>query len=394
MSKKPITIPKFRSESAEAEWWDRHPELAAEIMKRALKSGKARRAIPLKTITIAVAVSNQLTLHRNMPAARSVFLGSAAPTQAEQTNGEGVPPTTRGPGKKRAGTGVVSIPDIFRSPELHEPTSDFAPMANDSFTVGQTVPTDRWIFGQHNKLLPLKASVRALAVLLNTESAGVLLSRAATEIAREAETLGAFLRQVDEGHGFIRDEALATAFPSDSADVNKSRLRYANQFVGSINKLGQLRGLPSDLKLVNSRGTKEPKLVLTEPGWYFAKLQNPILDGSSGSSERLSAVEKEFLIKHVQTNVPVEDFAIRVVLTALREGTSTPEDLDRALAKYAPPRTEKPVSQAFLSTQRAGVISRMGDLGLVERVRDGLRVTYKVSNSGSQYLEQQAILRG
>ncbi len=343
---------------------------------------------------VAVAVSNQLTLQRNMPATSSILLGPTAPTQPEPTNSEGAPPATREPGKKRAGTSVVSIPDIFRSTELHEPTFEFAPMPNDSFSSGQTLPMDRWIFGQHNKLLPLKASVRALAVLLNTESVGVLLSRAATQIAREAETLGAFLRQVDETHGFIRDEALATAFPSDSADVNKSRLRYANQFVGSINKHGQLRGLPTDLKLVNSRGMKEPKLVLTEPGWYYAKLQNPILDGASGSTQRLSAVEKEFLIKHVQTNVPVEDFAIRAVLTALLEGASTPEDLDRVLAKYSPPRSEKPVSRAFLSTQRAGVISRMGDLGLVDRVRDGLRVTYKVSNSGSQYLEQKVILRG
>jgi hypothetical protein len=343
---------------------------------------------------VALAVSNQLTLQRSTPAARSILLGLPARAQPGPASDQGVRPAIREPGNKPAASSVVSIPDIFRSTELQEPSSDFASMPNDSFTAGQTVPIDRWIFGQHNKLLPLKASVRALAVLLNADSAGVPLSRAASDIAGEAETLGAFLRRVDESHGFIRDEALATAFPSDSADVNKSRLRYANQFVGSINKHGQLRGLPTDLKLVNSRGTREPKLALTEPGWYFAKLQNPILDGSPGATERLSAAERDFLTKHVQTNVPVEDFAIRAVLRALREDASSPEELDRALASYLPPRTERPVSQAFLSTQRAGVISRMGDLGLVERIRDGLRVTYKVSDSGSRYLEQEPILRG
>jgi predicted DNA binding CopG/RHH family protein len=46
------TIPKFRTESEEAEWWDTHPEVATEIMKRALKAGKARRAVPLKTVTM------------------------------------------------------------------------------------------------------------------------------------------------------------------------------------------------------------------------------------------------------------------------------------------------------------------------------------------------------
>ena len=52
MAKKPISIPKFRTEPEEAQWWDRHPEVATEIMRRALKSGKARRRIPLRTVTM------------------------------------------------------------------------------------------------------------------------------------------------------------------------------------------------------------------------------------------------------------------------------------------------------------------------------------------------------
>ena len=56
MPKKQITIPTFSTEAAEAEWWDRHPEAATEIMKRALKSGKARRAVPLKTVTMRLPV--------------------------------------------------------------------------------------------------------------------------------------------------------------------------------------------------------------------------------------------------------------------------------------------------------------------------------------------------
>ncbi len=52
MPKKPIAIPKFRTEAAEAEWWDSHPEVATEVMKRAIKSGKARRAVPLKSVTM------------------------------------------------------------------------------------------------------------------------------------------------------------------------------------------------------------------------------------------------------------------------------------------------------------------------------------------------------
>ena len=51
-----IIIPKFRGEAAEAEWWDNHPEVATEIMKRAMKASKARRAVPLKTVTMRLPV--------------------------------------------------------------------------------------------------------------------------------------------------------------------------------------------------------------------------------------------------------------------------------------------------------------------------------------------------
>jgi predicted DNA binding CopG/RHH family protein len=47
-----IKLPSFRNERDEADWWDKHPEVATEIMKRAIKSGKAKRAASLKSVTI------------------------------------------------------------------------------------------------------------------------------------------------------------------------------------------------------------------------------------------------------------------------------------------------------------------------------------------------------
>lgn len=54
--KSQITIPRFRTEAEEAGWWDAHPKAATEIMKRAIKSGKAKRAVPLKTVTMRLPV--------------------------------------------------------------------------------------------------------------------------------------------------------------------------------------------------------------------------------------------------------------------------------------------------------------------------------------------------
>jgi hypothetical protein len=52
MAGRRIVIPKFRGAVGEAEWLDSHPDVAAEIMGRAIRSGKARRAVPLKTVTM------------------------------------------------------------------------------------------------------------------------------------------------------------------------------------------------------------------------------------------------------------------------------------------------------------------------------------------------------
>lgn len=338
---------------------------------------------------VAVAVSNQLTLHRNMASAAMLIdtpaRNSLDAKRNEQRRPDDIPSVLEVPRS--------AVPAAFSRIDLLPEHRERVALPNDAFTIGQPVTVDRWIFGQHNKLLPLKASVRAIAQLLLKTPSGVVLSQAGSFISSEAELLGAYLRTLDEKHGLMRDESLCTAFPSAATDINKSRLRFANQFVGNVSKGGILKGLPVDLKLVNFRSGKDPKLLLTEAGWHFALHVNPILDATE-STDRLCADEREFLIQHIRTSVPVEDFAIRAVLAAVDKGNSSPEELDSALLGYLPESSEKTLSNAFVATQRAGVISRMGDLGLVNRVREGLRVFYQASERGKQYLDKAVGTRG
>ena len=71
MPKKPAAIPRFQTESEEALWWDAHPEVATEIMKRAIKAGKSRRAVQLKTVTMRLPVLD-LETAREMAARKSL----------------------------------------------------------------------------------------------------------------------------------------------------------------------------------------------------------------------------------------------------------------------------------------------------------------------------------
>jgi predicted DNA binding CopG/RHH family protein len=49
-----VDAPRFRSEAEEAEWWDSHQDLVADLL---LKHGR-RAAIPCKSITVRIPVTD------------------------------------------------------------------------------------------------------------------------------------------------------------------------------------------------------------------------------------------------------------------------------------------------------------------------------------------------
>ena len=271
------------------------------------------------------------------------------------------------------------MPALFSHLGSGNKAHNLAGYPEDAFAIGQDIPVDQWIFGQHTKLLPVKATCRALARLMSVEPEGNLtFTKTASAIASEAVKLGDYLKHLDEVSGVHRDDALSFAFPyTDSPNGDKSRLRYANQFVASFTRQGSLSGLPIELKLAHRDQSRSPRILLTEAGWHFAELRNPILDqGKDGRQSKFSLEEVQFLVAHIRSRVPAEAFAYKAVLEAIAHGAKTPEKLDDALEEYLPKRNDKPFTRAFLTTQRAGVVSRMIDLGLVQRLRDGINVTY------------------
>lgn len=282
----------------------------------------------------------------------------------------------------------IKIPEVFHKDNIKNPPTPLASLPSDVWTEGQEVPLDRWLFGQYNKLLPAKANCRALANLLNDKPEGVTVDEAASKIAEEAAILGNFLRYHDKRNGIGRDDALSTAFPSIGDNTKKSRLRYANHFVASVNAQGQISGLLIDLKLINYRHGKNTYLLLTKAGWQFAAIRNPVLDGRQEvPTQKFSQEEKTFLLDHIAHFVPAENFSYRRILAAIAKGANTPDKLDASLGVYISNETKRGLSKSFLSSQRSGAISRMADLELVTRVRDGVRVSYSITETGEQYAE-------
>lgn len=375
---------------------------------------------------ISAAIRNQLLMEREVAEKGTIIIGGATATAAAPPHQERVPPlrlpepptvnppppavnpVTRNSAPQRKGKGsskassngqearprtapVPTVPLLFQKEGFPEkPPAGLADLPGDMWAPGQTVPLDRWVLGQQNRLLPAKVNARALIRLFLESTKALPIGQTAERIAAEAAALGDYLSALDETRNAARDDALATAFPTTAESADKGRTRYANQFVVYQNGRGELSGLMVDLKLVNVVVQRKERLIVpTQVAWEFAKLPNPVLDGRlDGSAEKFTPAERSLLLRHIASSVPVEAFAYRAVLDAVRNGNNTPDKIDAALKTYVTEDRAEKLSQSFLASQRSGAVSRMSDLGLVERQREGVRVSYAVTKEGQAFLHQ------
>jgi hypothetical protein len=248
----------------------------------------------------------------------------------------------------------------------------------------QPVSIDKWVWGQYNRLLPAKVSMRALAVMVAAAGDARPLADAAPQIAELALRFGAYLRELDDRFQTHRDDALATAFPRHLP----GRLRFQNHFVGHAVE-HRAGGLLADYRFIEARPRKGHLWVLpTAAGWHFARLPNPLFNGPPPSSPpaRFSDEEIHFLLDHIRRFVPVEVFAVRAVLSLIEQDRKTPDALTEGLARYLPEGSNPAALRDVLSTQRTGVLARAADLGLVRRLRDARFITYQVTDSGKAFL--------
>jgi len=340
---------------------------------------------PQKTSMLQQASDSHETARR-----KQLLKRKQKPVENSAANSAAAPVTQESLEKPKKETSEV--PSIFRHDSLPmtEPKG-LADLPADMWHHGQDVSLDRWILGQFNRLLPAKVNSRALIHLFVERNGKLGIDEAADLVAKEALKLGDYLAAIDKREKVPRDDALATAFPQRKKDKDKARTRYANQFLVHQNSRGELSGLMVDLKLINVDIRRRKRhIVPTHAAWEFAKLKNPLLDAPcNGMGQKFSDQEKSFLLEHILYSVPVESFAYRVILEMVMNGNNKPEKIDSVLKeKYVSKDRAEQLSQSFLTSQRSGAISRMSDLGLIERQRDGVRVFYSVTEAGRRLLTQ------
>lgn len=331
-----------------------------------------------------IALENQLLLEEGASPVRAAV--SSKDAAAEETARSARSESRARPRARRSAhsNGIPSECTLAQFPQ--NPPIPLRDQLTSVFSPTDTVPVNRWLAGYYNRLLPAKVSCRALVNLTRDGKVSFLVDEIAPLIAEVAAQVGEHLRGLDEELKSHRDEALSIAFPEPGERGAKGRLRFQNHFIGQMVK-GQQEGLLVGLKLAFMEVKRnKPVITPTQAGWDLARLPNPILDNGAGKPQALSPQEIEFLIGHIERNVPVELFAYRLILSLIKDGNDSPESTNHALMKYVNASKLSGEVETYIATQRGGVLGRMKDLQLIQRDRMGTTFRYHISDRGAAFL--------
>src|SRR6266702_689695 len=252
----------------------------------------------------------------------------------------------------------------------------------------KTVPvgtTDRstYLWGQYNRLFPVKIVVRVATNLANEHGSDYMplaeLYEKSSDIARE---LGRYIQRKDKLMGRKRGAIISAGLPVGRR-VDKSVARFKNQFVGYLGK-DWLEGAAPTLKFIDiTRNDKNIALVgITDFGLKFSTLSNPLIDRDDYAAP-FSDQEVDFLLDHIATELTGEAKMIQLIFSSVKGGNATPDDLSGTMKSY----NQKWTANEIVS-MRVGVVSRMSEMGLLSRRKDGVRVTYELTNRGENYLSR------
>lgn len=346
-------------------------ELPPDVYERAAVVSKAR-GLPSVSQFIQTAIVNQLALEE-----AEEGLVSTEPMVAAVN-----PPTTSTlhrassshAGAKKATQKLPASPDAGPWAGLAQADIEWGAIATATHLHLDPAP----IWGQCNRIFPLKVALRELASMSARRADAVPLDEFVGSATNRAIRARESLESLDEKHEIPRGERLSAAFPKDTAE---SRLRFHTHFLARVQRDNTLGGTLAAVGLVGHNDESTKALLLSDAGLAFARIENPILDSGDGINS-LSSTEADFFISHLKARVRGEWMLVYRVLSWISEGATTPEDLRVKVQQGWRDWTPKVVD-----TMRAGVLGRMQELGLIEREREGLYVTYRLSSKGRHLLK-------
>ena len=241
------------------------------------------------------------------------------------------------------------------------------------------IPNDV-LWGQYNRIFPIKITIRVLANLLVRNDTAEL-SFLQSEAIRAAREIGIVLKRKDEEQDRKYGNMLSSALPTGKSII-KAEKRFTNHFVGYLTRAGRIEGAPGALKLLNifEDVNGAYRVGITDAGLAFASLENPVIDREQFDTT-LGKGERDFYVKHVSENLQRETEAVVTVLRGIEDGASSPDELNSRIGTFS-----RGWSKTMTNTIRAGIVGRLHELGLLTRSRNGIRVSYALTDYGRAVL--------
>jgi hypothetical protein len=334
---------------------------------------------------LEISAFNQVALEQGLKPADIVTRGH----RGIQDEGGAVRPTmrrSRVARPDRAAVRVARRQEAVRGARVAEVTDALARLSLAACENGQPAaaratvrPPFERLWGQVNRLFPLKFACRWLAIANAGKSAWERYDAISERMPTDAATLGSTLEEQDAGAGRKRDELLSTGLPrrGNLASVD----RFMSQFIARATRSAEIYpGAICQYALAEFDGDR---LALTDRGIDLACLRNPILDGDLGrAASTLSDEERAFFTHQVLQYVPGELRDIRHVLSAVLGGQSTPDDLLTTVRPFLPEEW----SDVMARTHVSGLVARLTEMGLLRRRWEGRNVTYEAAGMASTLL--------
>ena len=253
-----------------------------------------------------------------------------------------------------------------------------------------TTYNDNWLWGQINRIFPIKLGLRILSNMQKEQEDFIPLKEFHKKARYIARNFGLQLLKIDLQLKRNRNERVSTALPVGRSE-EKAELRYTSHFRVNKRRDGVLEGAMARLRFVNVQiSNEEENMVgITNEGLKFVMLRNPILDDSNNAEITISDEEADFYLKHIKNNVTEERNTIDFILRIIKSGSVSVIEIDKEIK-----RIKQDWTNIVITTQRSGALGRMNELGLVEKSKKGIRVTYRISKKGENLLDSLKDLSG
>ena len=276
-------------------------------------------------------------------------------------------------------------------------------VANIEITVDEIKLKKKFPFwGTQNRYFCLKQITRDLGELIAEEKTSWIsyeygigyISTNATKLRNQLEKLDKKLKRP-------RGNKLSAGFPTGEF---KSINRYEKQFIGGIDGKGNPYGMAVLMGFVSiKKDANKSYLGISKRGLNFSLLNSPIFDTGSSSlfsnAPPLSKEEIEYILRTLTERIPAEIEFMTFTLSYIQDGKDTPEVgkditfnfLNEKYPEIAKSKKGGKFSSSEAETMRAGVVSRLNELGMLYIEKQGLKSRYRLTEKGRNFLEKGGI---